>query len=286
MLKNALPWWTKLGAKVVLSRLPAGYRAWERVGLFVHGAMDKPEYAWRVVSEHLGRTGWTDFTDRVVVELGPGDSLATALIARALGARQVWLIDAGPYARTELEPYRRLEQHLRTLGFAPPAIDSFRNTAEMLQACGARYETAGLPALRNIRSGSVDLVFSQAVLEHVRLQDFGPLLVEMRRILAPHGIASHQIDLKDHLAASLNHLRFSQGVWESDFMAHSGFYTNRLRRPEIEQMFRAAGFDVDIQGVRRWPSLPLPRRKLSRPFRSLPDEELRVSQFDVVARPI
>jgi SAM-dependent methyltransferase len=254
--------------------------------LFVHGAMDRPEYAFKVVSEHLARTGWRDLNDRVVIELGPGDSLATAVIARAFGARETWLVDAGPFARMDLEPYRRLAAFLRTRGLTPPRIEEHTSIAQMLESCGAKYVTTGLAGLKEIPSGHAHLVFSQAVLEHVRLHEFAPLLHEMRRVLAPDGIASHQIDLKDHLAASLNSLRFSERLWESDFMAKSGFYTNRLRRPAIVRMFEDARFRPDVQGVRQWPAVPLPRRKLAPPFRDLADEELRVSQFDVVARPV
>lgn len=30
----ALPWWSKLRAKLVLSRLPFGYALWQRLGVF------------------------------------------------------------------------------------------------------------------------------------------------------------------------------------------------------------------------------------------------------------
>ena len=284
-MKSAVPWWTKVAAKILLSRLPAGYRVWERLGLFVHGAMDDPAYAWRVVSEHIGRAGWSDLDGRVVVELGPGDSLATAVIARTLGARETWLVDAGRFARLELAPYVRLAQFLRSKGLTPPAIETFASVEEMLDACGARYETTGLSALSKIPTSQVHLVFSQAVLEHVRRREFAGLLQEMRRILRPDGVASHQIDLKDHLAASLNSLRFAERTWESEFMARSGFYTNRLRRAEIVERFEAAGFTTHVEGVKRWTVLPLPRTALDTAFRGMPDEELTVSQFDIVARP-
>ena len=284
-LKRILPWWSKMAGKIVLSRLPAGYRVWERVGLFVHGAMDRPDYAWRVVTGHLAQAGWPDLAGRVVVELGPGDSLATALIGRTLGAREIWLVDAGPFARMDLAPYVRLAAFLRGHGLHPPDVASLGSVDRMLDACGARYETTGLAAMRKIPSQHVDLVFSQAVLEHIRLQEFDPLLVEMRRVLKTDGIASHQVDLKDHLASSLNHLRFSEAVWESPFMTRSGFYTNRLRLKAIVERFQSAGFVTEVSGVRRWPAVPLSRRALADPFRGLPDDELTVSQFDVIARP-
>jgi SAM-dependent methyltransferase len=284
-IKRMIPWWTKMGAKIVLSRLPAGYRAWERLGLFVHGAMDDPAYAWRVVTEHVARAGWVDLNGRAVVELGPGDSLATAVIAKSLGAREVWLVDAGAFARVDLSPYIRLAGFLQDKGLAPPAVDGFSDYREMLAACHAHYLTTGLAGMAAIPDGQIDLVFSQAVLEHVRLPEFEPLLGHMRRILRPDGVASHQVDLKDHLAGSLNHLRFDERTWESEFMSRSGFYTNRLRRRAIVGLFERAGFQTHVDGIKRWSAVPLPRRALAPAFRDVPAEELTISQFDLIARP-
>jgi len=45
---------------------------------------------------------------------------------------------------------------------------------------------------------------------------------EYCRVLSSDGIASHRIDLKDHLGGSLNNLCFSVRVWESDFSFNQG----------------------------------------------------------------
>jgi hypothetical protein len=50
-------------------------------------------------------------------------------------------------------------------------------------------------------------------------------------------------------------------------------------------LFGKAGFGVEILGIERWKSLPTPRRALDVSYRSLPDEELLVSGFDVLLRP-
>jgi SAM-dependent methyltransferase len=280
-----MPWWAKMGAAIALSRLPAGNRLFERLGLFEHAANDDPAYALRVVREHVARAGWMDLQDRAVLELGPGGNLATAVIAKALGARQIGLVDAGAFARTDLAPYVRLAEFLKSQGLRPPEIHRCADYREMLDACDAKYLTTGLAAMTAIRDGAVDFVFSQAALEHVRLGEFPVLVKEMRRILRPHGVASHQVDLKDHLTGSLNHLRFDERTWESPFMASSGFYTNRLRRSDIVDLFQAAGFHTQVTGIKRWPALPLPRQALAPAFRDLPDDELRISEFDIVGRP-
>ena len=44
-LKRFVPWYARMGAKIVLSRLPLPYSFWHRIGLFSHGFMDEPEYA-------------------------------------------------------------------------------------------------------------------------------------------------------------------------------------------------------------------------------------------------
>lgn len=40
--------------------------------------------------------------------------------------------------------------------------------------------------------------FRNAVLEHIRLKEFLLQVLEMKRVLKPEGVASHQIDFRDH----------------------------------------------------------------------------------------
>jgi SAM-dependent methyltransferase len=285
-VKRAVPWWGKIAAKVVLSRTPMAYQFWRRMGVFVHGQMDSAAYAYRVVRSHLDRLGWTDLRDKVVIELGPGDSLFTALIARTLGARTVYLIDAGRFADTSIDRYHAGSQFLRTQGLLPPDLTDCKDTEELLSVCRAEYMTRGVIDLKTIPSATVDLVFSQAVLEHVRLHELTDLFVESRRVLKPRGVASHEVDLKDHLSYALNSLRFSPTTWESDFLANSGFYTNRVRYSQMLELMQSAGFRTDVVSVKRWSELPTARRKLHPQFRALTDEDLLVSEFDVLAWPI
>lgn len=284
-LKALAPWWIKIGAKVMLSRLPARYRLWQRLNLFVHGDMQHPEYAARVVREHMERAGWCNFDNRTVLELGPGDSLASAVIAAALGARQAILVDSGAYATHDMKKYRALVAHLAEAGLRPPDISSCETTADLLAVCNARYLTDGLVSLRSLPSSTVDFVFSHAVLEHVRKRDVLDTLRETVRCMRTSAIASHSIDLRDHLGGALNNLRFSEELWETEWMAASGFYTNRLRCAQLCDLCRAAGFEVTVVSKQRFGRIPTSRRKLHAPFDALPDDELLISAFDVVLKP-
>jgi SAM-dependent methyltransferase len=279
-----IPWWAKLGAKLVLSRLPFRYAIWQRLGLFRHGAMDASEYALRVFHGHIERAGLKNqLRGKTVLEVGPGDSIASAIIAAAHGAKSI-LVDTGRFVRADIEPYLQLECALNDSGMPPPPILGCRNINEILDRCNAQYLTNGTGSLRRIKSESVDLVFSQAVLEHVRKRDVPETIRECRRILAPGGVCSHQVDLRDHLGGALNNLRFSESVWESEFFSTSGFYTNRISYSQMLDVFRRACFQVEVVDVRRWAVLPTPRNRLAKEFRDMPEEDLRVSGFAVLLR--
>lgn len=281
-----LPWWFKISAKIVLSRLPFGYSTWQRMGLFRHGYMDQADYLTTVFDTHVFRAGIKGCLDgKTVLELGPGDSVGTALVAASYGARAI-LLDAGAFAVSDIAFYRKLANDLTSMGLTPPDISDASMLDEVLEACDAVYLADGLSSFSQIDSGSVDLLFSQAVLEHVRKKEFSETMRECRRVLSADGIASHRVDLKDHLGGGLNNLRFNDGLWEAPFFVKSGFYTNRIRYSDMLSQFERAAFNVDVLVVDRWDRLPIKRRKLNSSFNELPDEELLVKGFDVLLRPV
>ena len=153
----------------------------------------------------------------------------------------------------------------------------------LLEVAGSSYHPHGLQSLRKLKSGSFDLIFSQAVLEHIRRNEFEDTIRECYRLLRPGGLMSHVIDYKDHLGGALNNMRFSTNLWERDwFAADSGFYTNRLRISEMISICSDVGFDVDVRDVRRWEYLPIKRHQLAKEFRDISDDELLVSGAHLV----
>ena len=281
-----IPWQLKIAAKLVLTRLPGGARPWHRAGLFRHGAMTEPDYALKVFRGHLARAGLGpgDLAGVVALELGPGDSLASALMLSAYGAAGALLVDADDFASRDLAGYRAMAVLLQREGLAPPPLDDLHSAEEMLRRCGARYLTRGLESLRSLPDASVDFMWSQAVLEHVRRGQFVATMRELRRILKPGGIASHRVDLGDHLGGALNNLRFSERLWESETFANAGFYTNRIQFSEMLALFERAGFAVEVLDCRRWERLPTAASRMAPQFRALPERELAVRGFDVLLR--
>ena len=283
-IKRRLPWWTKIVAKLVLSRSPLSYSDWQKLALFRHGYMHDPGYASGVFDAHATRSGIREnFHGKTILEIGPGDSIATAIISRSHDARAI-LVDIGPFATEDTLPYLALCELLGKQGLMPPEISSAQTLEDILLACDGEYLTEGLTSWKQISSNSVDFIFSQAVLEHITKEEFLPTMRECRRVMKPGSIASHTVDLRDHLGEALNNLRFSDGIWESNLFKSSGFYTNRIRYTEMLRMFESAGFLVEKIEVQRWDRLPTPREKLASPFREMSEDELRINVFDVCLR--
>ena len=276
------PWWLKIAAKLVLARLPVTSTTWQRLGLFRHGSMDDDGYATQVFHSHWKRCGQPDLRGAVVLELGPGDSIATAVIASAHGARAV-LVDAGPFAVDDVRLYQRLAKTLRAKGHDAPDLTDATSIEDVLRICNGEYLTAGLASIRNVPEGTVTMVFSQAVLEHVRRDEFDTMLGELARVLAPEGRSSHRVDLRDHLGGGLDNLRFRPRVWESSFFVRSGFYTNRLAHSEILDAFARTHEIAETCITKTWDRPPLDSRRIARELRGRTGKDLLVAGFDLVA---
>jgi len=277
-----VPWQAKIIAKIILTRLPFQYSFWKKIGIFNHGSMDDSDYAINVFNKHLKKTNMlSKLKGKVVLELGPGDSIATALLCYANGCRAI-LVDSGNYVKKELDSYTTLIKKLKIAGLPVPDISKSKNIDDILESCNAKYYTNGLQDLKKIDSSSVHFIFSQAVLEHIRKKEFVDTIIETKRILKPNGICSHEIDLRDHLNESLNNLRFSEKLWESNFFAKSGFYTNRIQFKQMIRIFEKQGFDVNLLNVKKWNKLPINENSLDTLFVNIElEEDLLVKVFEV-----
>jgi hypothetical protein len=283
-LHALVPWWAKIAGKFALARLPVPMQAWHRIGLFAPGFMRDPDYAIRVFETHWRRAG-APAPGFTYLELGPGESLATALVAWAFGASGGTLVDSCDVAVRDIAAYRPLLAKLTLRSGARDVreLHTCDSVDSLLAVVNARVRTDGLHGLASLPSDSVDLIFSQAVLEHIPLADFAATARELHRLQRPSGIASHRIDFKDHLQASLNNLRFTETFWEQPWFARrSGFYTNRLRFSDMTATFESAGFAVTLLAQDRWDSIPLPREILAPAFRELSDSDLRTSGADIL----
>lgn len=293
LLKKSIPWQLKILAKIILSRAPIPYSFWKKLGLFEHGAMNKEEWAYDLFVNHARTTGVIEdngsqikfkgnSSDFSVLELGPGDSLFSAITASLLGASKIYLIDTGDYASKDFSIYKSFLNFLNEKGFNVARYNTCTSIQEILEASNAVYLTEGVLSCKDIPSDSIDYCFSNAVLEHVCKYDFPVLSKEINRILKNGALSFHRVDLKDHLGGQLNNLRFSEKVWEGKLFKNSGFYTNRIRFDEMKSIFQNSGLKINIPKVVKWSVLPTPRNKLDKEFSALSEENMLISGFDLI----
>jgi SAM-dependent methyltransferase len=284
-IKDKTPWQIKFAVKLAFARFPFAKNVLSYIGLYRHGGMDMPEYALERFLNHFNRTEFSGKENGFIqLELGPGDSLFSALAGYSFGCAGTLLVDVGRYARMDVKLYREMMAYLSSKNLPVPEINEARNAEEIIQKLNSKYLTEGLKSIRSIPSESVDFIWSNVVLEHIRRDEFLETMKELRRILRKGGACSHTVDLRDHLGFSHNNLRFSSEFWERNLIYSSGFYTNRLRYSEMIELFQAAGFYVNIINASYWDKPPVPKSKLHKNFRTLSDDELRVSSFNVVLR--
>lgn len=283
-LARQVPWWAKLGLKLALSRAPVSYDIWKRIGIFRHGDMTDPVRAISVFRSHIERVRSLKelpcpFS---MLELGPGDSILSAGVAKSLGASQSILVDVGDFADRNPKLFEALDSALSAAGMERLFLGENLDLERILESLNARYFTNGLASLAEIPDGSIDLIWSSVVLEHVLLDEFDQLAAECARILSPKGVMSHSVDLRDHLGGGLNNLRFSPHRWESPSWRNAGFYTNRMSQQEILAAFERQGFRTERLKTHRWPAPPIDRAKIHPNFRTREDKELAVAEFEVV----
>jgi SAM-dependent methyltransferase len=214
------------------------------------GGTISARYCYSVWIRHLVMTNNNNLNTnfKVVAELGPGDSLGIGIASILTGSDFYYAFDIIKYANIEnnLLVFDELVELFKKKTDIPgeqefprvfPKLDNYEfptkllNNQRMAQAldeerlekirrCIANPDSSTMikyfvPWNRksSIKEGSVDLIFSQAVLEHV--DDLDSVYKAMNKWLKPDGFMSHQIDFKCHGFASEwnGHYLYSKFIW-------------------------------------------------------------------------
>jgi len=249
----------------------------------------------------------------VVAELGPGDSLGTGLAALLCGAERLYAFDVVAYA--DLRRNLAILDELVGLFLARepipgdrefpdvnPKLISYQFPQDLLPESRlmSTLETARVEAIRCalqnrgatddrieikyfvpwtsaqlIEPGTVDLVYSQAVLEHVTNLD--ETYDALWRWLKPGGLMSHQIDFRSHgLAREWNgHWGHSDRVWRV-IKGRKPYLLNRQAHAAHLAKLQEHGFTMVFdQPVASEGGIP--RARLTSRFRHYTDDDLRTS---------
>jgi hypothetical protein len=125
------------------------------------------------------------------------------------------------------------------------------------------------------RPGSVDLIFSQAVLEHV--DDVALACNAQRRWLRPGGVVSHTIDYRSHgITPEWNgHWAYSERAWKLA-KGRRPFLLNRMTHSQQRSQLERSGFKV-VSDERTSRTDGLPKALLNATYLDLPPEDLVTS---------
>jgi hypothetical protein len=283
------------------------------------GGTGSARYCYSVWLRHLvlvHKHGRLTGVPKIVAELGPGDSIGIGLAALLSGVDKYYAFDLVRYSNltSNLAIFDELVQLFRRREAIPgedefplvhPKLDSYEFPDELLKEslkdallpervdeirlCIERIGDASSRITYHapwtdasvIQQGSVDMIYSQAVLEHV--DDLPAVYWDMRRWLKPMGVMSHQIDFKCHGKADTwnGHWTYSDFVWKI-VVGRRPYLLNRVPHSEHLRLISEKGFDVALDKAVHSKST-LRRQQLARRFRELSESDLTTSGSYIVA---
>lgn len=156
---------------------------------------------------------------------------------------------------------------------------------------GALRYHAPVDATRSgLPDASVDVVFSNSVLEHVPPEVIAPLYHEAMRVLRPGGLMFHSVNTGDHYAYvdrnvhQLNYLQYGDRAWA--FWNNAFLYQNRLRVDAFLDAARGTGFELvlDTSHTRPERLAQLQSMRVHPQFAGVAPERLCITTVDFVGR--
>ncbi len=216
------------------------------------------------------------FAGKRVLEVGPGNTQAIAMVARARGALHASGWDA-------FDVVSRDRAYLNAI--YEPLLDAIGDEGsparviELLGECRVHATRAQLE-----KQAPFDLVISRAVLEHVR--DLETLHRDLAALTTDDAVVIHKVDLRSHghqLTHDLDFLLFSDRAWNG-LTTHIG-EPNRARFPRYFEIGERHGFRTLYAASTRVISRSEAERirpRLALPYRDMSPDVLSVLGFWVV----
>ena len=257
---------------------------------------------WSIVMSYLDSVGF-ELQGARCLEIGTGWFPTLPICFALSGAGLCSTYDLSRHLSTSLtfQFLGLLERHLPAIAKAAaqpvPKIEGCfqqlkaANTVDdLLRIARVDYQAPADATATSLPSESVDLVYSNSVLEHVSPEGIQAMMRESYRVLRPGGIAVHGVNCGDHYAyfdrriTAINYLTYSERSWR--FWNNKLLYQNRLRPQDLLELAIRAGFKVALEKRRARPELlaALPGLQIASEFRHYPPEQLCCTSIDFVAR--
>ncbi len=260
---------------------------------------------WRLMMGHL-KASRIRLAGATLLEMGSGWYPTFPFCLYLAGAERVITVDLNRHMRDDmtLAMVDRLAHHVpliaRESGLREGDIEarrlalafSLRHGETIGEAThgSIEYRAPADAAKTFLPSDSVDVVFSNSVLEHVPGPVIEACLAESMRILKPRGIVFHSVNCGDHYAYAdrgihqLHYLQFSDRAWRK--WNNAFLYQNRLRAIDFTDMAKRAGFAIEIDTSRPHPErmAQLAMIEVHPSFARYTREQLAITSIDFVGR--
>jgi SAM-dependent methyltransferase len=304
-------WRMKGAIQKVLGYVPAGdelhYQLQRRFGGLrdLSHELDAKLEDWRLMAGHLANAGMPIAGTRFV-EMGTGWYPTFPFALFLGGAGRVDTIDLNRYLRPDLTIVMAAflggklelvaEMSKRPLDDVRAAHDrlmmALHSGATLEAATGGvvRYRAPGDAAATGLPRASVDVVFSNSVLEHVPGDVIARCFAEASRILRPGGVVFHSVNCGDHYAYvdkginQLNYLRYSDSDWRR--WNNRFLYQNRLRAIDFIDMAKDAGYTIELDTSRPHPTRleQLAKIRVHPRFARYSEAQLAITSVDFIGR--
>ena len=259
---------------------------------FEHSVDSKVTGDWLVFADYLQELG-LDSAGMDFLEIGTGWYPTLPVCFYLAGARSCRSFDLHRHLNWGMTSrmLRRLRTHLpaiatasgKSLASVTAAYEQLLNCQSLealLHQTNIRYFAPADATHTKLADASVDVAFSNSVLEHVPPEVILGLMRETRRVLRPGGVGMHGANCGDHYAYfdksinMLNYLKYSHEEWK--FWDNDLLYQNRLRPRDFVRLAEEAGLKTIFARSKPVPELleSLPALKLSSEFIEYPPEEL------------
>ena len=258
---------------------------------------------------------------QTVAELGPGDSLGIGLAAMLSGAKKYYALDVVEYANidvnlkifselVELFRWKECIPDQKEFPFVKPLLESYQFPSHILndEDIGKALEPDRIESIKNaissggsigngdieiryfapwddkkiIRQNSVDMIFSQAVLEHV--DELRAVYSTLYQWLKADGFMSHQIDFGSHgLSKKWNgHWGYSDFIWKL-IKGKRPYLLNREVHSIHYQLLQQTGFKI-LAEIKNFDTSGITRKQLSSRFQKISEDDLTTRNVHVIAR--
>ena len=258
---------------------------------------------WLGLMGLLRAAGIESVAGRELLEIGTGWYPTSPLLFALAGARTCHTYDISRHLDGAMT--RRLlvhlERHLDAVAEAARRdtaevralyrrlLDT-RTDADLLGAAGIVYHAPADATRTGLPDASIDVVFSNSVLEHVEPPLLPGLLRESRRLIGTRGVSLHAVACNDHYAhfdraiSFVHYLQFDARQWRKWNNALN--YQNRLRAPDFIAAARDAGLEIvyEERAVRPGSREALATMRVAPEFAGYSFDDLAATTVNFVAR--